>query len=288
MNPASSGAIEEIVARCLVDPAFLDSVRADPDSALAAYPLDAQARAAFRTADLARLRQFSGFIGKIQHNFLWDSFPATRQLLRRHGIEHEVFAHYRRLQLAPGSRAAALPEKVRLFLSFLEGYLVEGGRHPSLQAVMRHERAVWEVRQAAATRPQARASVREVSFAGLPWRRFARLVPVINGPLRIEAFDRDPVALTARVLEGRAETRARRGARLLVYWADPATQQLRTLAVESLPALMLSLVDGARSVGAVVAATRRRTLADAPPSAFRPFFEDSARTGLLCLMAKEA
>jgi hypothetical protein len=286
MTAAASGVVEEIVARCLVEPAFLDAVRADPAGALAAYDLADSDRAAFQAADFGRLRQFSGFIGKVQHNFLWESFPATRRLLRRHGIELEVFARYRGLQLEPETRAAGQDEKIRRFLSFLEDYLDGSGRYPALQTVMRHERAVWEIRRAASP-PAARCKgLRTKALARLPWREFARLVPGVNGVLRIETFNCDPVALTARVLEDRP-SRLRRRPRLMVYWLDRSTARLRTLAVETLPALLLSQVDGRRPIGAIVSVIRRRSLAEAPSSAFRPFFEDAARDGLISLVAKD-
>lgn len=291
MSATAPGVVEAIVARCLVEPAFLESVRADSAGALAAYALDDADRAAFRTADLGRLRQFSGFIGKVQHNFLWEAFPATRRLLRRHGIELEVFARYRGQQLAPQARAGAQDEKIRRFLSFLADYLAGSGRYPALHMVVRHERALWEIRQAALA-PAARRQgpgakgLPPKTLARLPWREFSRLVPAVNGALRIEAFDGDPVALTAAALEDAPPRRQRRRPRLLAYWADRSAARLRTLAVETLPALMLSQVDGRRAVGAIVAATRRQSLAGAPPSAFRPFFEDAAREGLIALAAK--
>ena len=105
--------------------------------------------------------------------------------------------------------------------------------------------------------------------------------------LRIEAFDGDPVALTAAALADASPRALRRRKRLLVYWADRPAARLRTLAVETLPALMLTQVDGRRPVGAIVAAIRRQSLAEAPPSAFRPFFEDAAREGLIVLAAKD-
>ena len=287
MTATAPGVVEAIVARCLVEPAFLEAVRADSAAALAAYALADADRAAFQTADLGRLRHFSGFIGKVQHNFLWESFPATRRLLRRHGIELEVFARYRGLQLAPESRSAGQNEKIRRFLSFLEDYLAGSGRYPSLQAVMRHERAIWEIRQAAAA-PSSRAEgLQTESLARLPWREFSRLVPCVDGVLRIETFDCDPVALTDRVLADAPPRRLRRRARLLVYWTDRSAAQLRTLTVETLPALLLSQVNGRRPVGSIVASIRRHSLAAAPPSAFRPFFEDAVGEGLISLAAKD-
>ena len=287
MSATAPGVVEAIVARCLVEPAFLDAVRADPAGALAAYDLGDADRAAFQVADFGRLRQFSGFIGKVQHNFLWESFPATRRLLRRHGMELEVFARYRGFQLAPETRSAGQNEKIRRFLSFLENHLADSGRYPSLRAVLRHERAIWEIRQAVTAPAPRRAGLGLAALASLPWREFSRLIPGVNGALRIEAFDCDPVALTARVLEDCPEHRLRRRPRLLVYWADRSSDRLRTLTVEKLAALLLSQVDGHRRAGSIVAAIRRQGLAEVPPSAFRPFFEDAARDGLISLAAKD-
>ena len=281
------GVVEAIVARCLVEPAFLEAVRARTPRALAAYALADADRAAFQTADLGRLRHFSG-ISSARFSTISCGIVSRQPdgCCGRHGIELEVFARYRGLQLAPESRSAGQDEKIRRFLSFLEDYLAGSGRYPSLQAVMRHERAIWEIRQAAAA-PSSRAEGLQTECSHACRGGITRLVPRVDGVLRIETFDCDPVALTDRVLADAPPRRLRRRARLLVYWTDRSAAQLRTLTVETLPALLLSQVNGRRPVGSIVASIRRHSLAAAPPSAFRPFFEDAVGEGLISLAAKD-
>jgi hypothetical protein len=108
-----------------------------------------------------------------------------------------------------------------------------------------------------------------------------RLVPKLDGPLRIEAYDCDPAAIVNQVIEGTFAGSAAGITRLFAIRADADGRTIQSFEIDELPALVLHCIDGKRSVGAVVAAARRRSLQATPPRAFRGFFEDAVTAGLI-------
>src|SRR5207253_2578068 len=124
----------------------------------------------FERTDFQRIRQFSGFIGKIQHNFLWDFFPATRRLLTHYNIELDVFAEYRSVQLSPELRSQKQSEKIRRFLAYLSDYLVKYPSYRVLASVIRYEQAIWELRQQTDSKVSPPARTAD-DLAALPWPR---------------------------------------------------------------------------------------------------------------------
>jgi hypothetical protein len=285
---AHDHAIEAVLARCLVEPAFLEAMRDDSAAALNPYGLDPEAEASIRTSDFGRIRRFSGFIGKVQHNHLWDSFPATRSLLCFYGIELDVFADYRSVQLSPEVRTADRDGRTRCFLEFLENHPA-AREYAGIAEVLRHERALWEVRMAcSAVTRQDSSSLRGEDISSLGWREFLRLVPRPPGPVRIASFAFDPALLAAQVCAGEFRgSPPAAGARVLAYIGERHTAQLRVLEIDALTALVLSKLDGRRRVRAVIAAVRHAGVANAPPLAFRDFFESAAASGLIQLCRQE-
>ena len=274
--------IQEILARCLTEPPFLDRLIADGETALTEYRLDADTRAAFARTDLRRLRRFSGFIGKVQHNHLWDHFPVTRLLLQRYHIEIDVFAEYRAIQLSAELRAEGSSEKIRRFATYLSRYAARKPEFAGLHTAVRFERACWELRQsmaAAADRPAPGHLVD--APASLSWRAFQRGIPKPVGPLRIESFDCDPSRLVAAILNGTLSSNSRPPSRLFVLQLNPRDSLLKIMEVEELTALLLSAIDGQRNVRSIISRIRRRALAATPPLAFRSFFEQVAIADLI-------
>ena len=121
--------VETLVARCLTDPSYLEGLKAGP-AGMMPHP------------DLERLRLFSGFICKVQHNDLCDDLPGTRQLMHRYRIELGVFCDYRVVLAGRNGNKMRREEKIREFAGFLEDR-IRTGRHPDcpgLLEVLRHER----------------------------------------------------------------------------------------------------------------------------------------------------
>jgi hypothetical protein len=274
MTELSDFPVEEILARCLTDPSFLTLLSTDRDAALRDYPLDARTRADFDHIDVRRLRRFSGFIGKVQHNYLWEVFPATRRLLKQSGREIDVFADYRAVQLSPSLRTESQSAKIRSFAAYLSNYAVQNPGCAGLATAIRYEHICWELHQSVAVY-RSRPSLSAADIATSPWPEFLRLVPAAKGPLRIESFDCDPSRLVSRVLEGTFTGASVGKPDVFVLRLDPDSLLLQTVAIDELTALLLSCIDDKRSVRAVIAAARRRALATTPPQAFRAFFEDA-------------
>ncbi|MDJ0853099.1 MAG: hypothetical protein QNK04_32425 [Myxococcota bacterium] len=275
------GAVESIVARCLVDPGFLASLRRG-DDVLAPYGLDDDERAALRTADFERIRNFSGFIGKVQHNHLWESFPGTRRLLEDHGVEIDVFAGFREEQLRL-RRTSDRAARTLAFVDFLERLVAispeSGDGIPGLSDVLRHERFCWEI---ARERGQHGRGERRPSAppAALPWPELRRRIPVALGGHRVGVFRRDPCVATERARAGQA-LQAPAAPFVLLYRADPHRGSLQILEIDPTSASVLEQVNGLRSVRTVIERARRSGRLGVPPSGFREFFEAAASEGLL-------
>src|SRR5947199_10036579 len=109
------GPIEEIIARCLLDPSFLASLHQNPAETLESYGLEESVRQQIESADFDKIQRFSGFISKIQHNHLWESFPTTRQLLRFYELELEIFTAYRPYQLSAEVSMGSREQRTRSF-----------------------------------------------------------------------------------------------------------------------------------------------------------------------------
>jgi len=280
------GAVEEVIARCLLEPDFADSLRQTPARTLHPYLFDKQTREQIESADLDKILQFAGFINKVQHNHLWEFFPATRKMLCYYGIELEVFTAYR-ARVSPQLRASGLDAKTRSFLEFLEHYLADKkGRYPGLSEVLRHERNIWEVSLTVIA-----AAGREVLpgalLSSLKWKTFQQLVPCINRPLRICTFAVDPEKITAEVKRGTFGGLVERTEpTLFAYTLDRSRRSVVVLKPDHLTVDLLSRINGKRSVAAVIATARREGLIDVPPLDFREFFEQAAQSEHIWLYTK--
>jgi len=256
--------MEALIARCLTDPCFLESAIEDP--ATVSSHLNETLRAAAMQMDFQKLWRFSGFIGKVQHNYLWEHFPMTRKLLWKLSIEHDVFGKYRKVQLSPSHGMLDRPSKVRCFAEFLDGYTA-GAKDLPLRSVFLHERIVWELRTAG-DGPVSQAGESETIRT---YAEFARRVPAIASNVRVASFVYDPL---------RAAPNMRRKRTTLAYAKD-GDGKVRVLIPDALSAVVLSAVDGGLSVRSLVARIRGTGFREIPPSAFRSFFEQAAGAGLI-------
>jgi hypothetical protein len=260
--------MEALIARCLTDPCFLESAIQNP--AAVSGQLNDALRAAALQMDFQKLWRFSGFIGKVQHNYLWEHFPMTRRLLWKLSIEHDVFGKYRKVQLSPSHGTLDRPSKVRRFAEFFVEFLDEytaGARDLPLRSVFLHERIVWELRTAGDGPTSQAGESRTVRT----WAEFARGVPAIASNVRVASFAYDPL---------RAAPNMRRNRTTLAYVKD-SDGKVRVLVPDPLSAVVLSAIDGGRSVGSLVARIRRAGFREISPPAFRPLFEQAAGAGLI-------
>ena len=278
---ASAPTVEALVARCLTDPVFLEAAVQDTEMALAGIPESVRREA--EGLDFRKLWRFSGFIGKVQHNYLWEQFPATRRLLWRRGIEHTVFGQYRKQQLDPIHAPADRPGRIAKFVSFFSDYLLES-RDELARTVFTHERILWELRSRRSDDMRTRAG--SPSAGDLNWRDLQRLVPGLSANVHVARFAHSPEQAIACVLKGDDPiVRVRRKRIALIYRLDDA-REVRISEVDAVSAALLTAVRGTETVQQLIARIRRAGLQDLPPRAFRGVFEEAARAGILQLEAR--
>ncbi|MEU8547243.1 hypothetical protein AB0C81_09635 [Streptomyces roseoverticillatus] len=256
--------MNSVVARCLLDPGYLDRLARDPHGELAALPAGEETRLAIGTLDVGRVRLFAGFVTKVQHNDLWDTFPLTRALLRHYGTEIETFADYRAhyVELCRAGKPSRA-EKATRFLTFLESRLRAAARTdcPGLLDVLIHERLQWEVTQEVLGRghrfsDQGRSvhhDVREAALSDSPDQCAVAACDV----LRVAALDHDPTEIAARLQDG-GSALAHLAPKVLCfcYWGRKSEQTVSVLTVDAATAAVLSAVDGHRTVDDVLDESR--------------------------------
>jgi hypothetical protein len=273
----SNSVIQSILARCIVDPPFLDRLVVAPLEALHGYDLDHKTRAQFAELDVHRLRGFAGLVTRVQNNGLWQDFSATRSLLVHHGLDLEVFAAYcPQHQHTRSEGKLGRDEQTRRFLAFLHDWIAPR-EIPCLADVLAHETFVWDVRRSFAGAPPSSPHA-----TGLPAARLADLVPAVQGVLRVRAFLHDPAAIV-RALEAGTYTPERLSHRLrwLAYWGDAATGTLRVLELDMPIAHLLEDIDGRRNLRTLARRASRRAALALAPAHFRPFLANAVSTGLL-------
>lgn len=286
----SNRVVTSVLARCLLDSTFLDSLAADSRVALRDYDLGPDLRAMVESLDVDRVRWFAAFIAKVQHNFLWEAFPQTVRALKLHGIELEVFAAYLPLHLELRRRGdAGKEEKIGSFLSFLRDHL-GAGREPassSVLDVLAHEEAEWNVRCAiAACSPAATPAGPPSSYRSLALRR---LVPAVRGALRVVRFGWDPTLVIAGLTRGRREpSRAAWRPHHAAYWGDLDSQSLRVFELDAVSAALLAEVDGRRSLRTVACRAAKAVGAMPAATATRALFAELADQGVVSLAVRRA
>jgi hypothetical protein len=266
--------VESLIARCLLDADFLRDAGADPVKAAADRNLSPDASAYLEALDVARVRQFAGFITKVQHNHLWESTPYTRALLKHYGAEIETFATYHGRHLQLRADRASRTEKDDAFFAFLDEYAAARKELRGLRDILRHERILLELeglRQGLAEMPTV-----------VPRTPFATRVPVVRGALRVACFDCHPLEIAATVNRGAlASNGVAHWHVTLVYSAQSPTRDLVVLEVDDLTAAVLAAVDGERTIRAVTEHVAGRTATDALVSRLRPVFDAATNAGLL-------
>jgi hypothetical protein len=282
----STASINSVLARCLVEPHFLDRLAADPAGALSQYDLDRQTRSEFLELDPARIRKLAGFITAVQNNQLWEMLPATRSLLKHFGMEVEIFSRYREthqnLRSTPG---VSREEKIFRFLQFLAAEL-EASNSPRLHElcnVFLHERLRWQAGCSLTRCPvDSRGPVVEED------RDTSMLYPVFVGWFRVGRFSADPLGIESQVLEGNFAGGSPSGsARLIGYWGDPVTRCVRLLDLDAPSAALLDLVDGRRTVRLIVQEIGHlQEFAIDLPDVWQ-FLWNASRTGFLRLVSRD-
>lgn len=280
----TDGVVETIIARCLIDHDFIDTLRRNPEKVFNEYRLEPEVRREIESIDIEKIRQFSGFIGKIQHNYLWEFFSGTRLLLRYYNIESDVFVAYRKPQLSL-LKTSSRTEKIRSFVNFLKTYLscnqglVNSCR--GLLEVLQHEEIVWKL---TCIEPQI---IDEVNILPktIDWKTLQSAIVRINGEMFIQSYDFNPGVIISQVKEHAFNgVLPKKKSRLFTYWKASNSKDIHLLNLDKFSVHILSKINNKRSIRAVIDNARRSGLQNIMPLAFRDFFEQvsNARIIYLC------
>lgn len=246
--------VHHLMARCIVDGPFLEALRNDPETALAAYGLDAATALSFR-AMAPRIGQYAGLVTAVQNNGLWQHIPWTQKLLKHHDLHLRAFTAF----IAPhralrARRGVSRHETTVAFLDFLDGKLATDPDfdRPMLADLFAHERTFWAMQrgQAASSTPDR---------------------------LRAAVYETDPLAVIAWLRAGGAPPPDVPTG--LGYWIEPGSGLFRVLKLTPAAAALLAIVvaggDPAQALDAIGAerASERREA--------RAFLDDCRARGLL-------
>lgn len=285
-----SATINSILARCIVDTAFLNQLASDPATALRAYALDPQIYSDFLKLDVARLRHFAGLVTKVQNNGLWEHFPHTRTLLNYYRLDLEVFTEYRDTHLQNRQAQLSRNQQIERFLSFLRKQLEpDYPRYPALREILLHEQLTWELRISFSTGMHRPTAMRRSDISALNYAMFMKLIPIKPDLLRIERFSYDPLEIISKLTQEKFNSRAlKEKPRWLGYWADGSSEQLRILELDQHVAMLLKEIDGCRSIRSLVRRAMKHSEAAVRPSEFRPFISLAFAEGLLATPANNS
>jgi hypothetical protein len=277
--------VNTVVARCLLEPGYLERFEADPGAEVARLDVDAPLRHDLSALDCGRVRRFAGFISKVQHNDLWDSFPYTRALLKHYGAELDTFATYRREHLILGlAGRPSTDTKTRSFLSFLERRLeaAPAYRFRGLLDVLRHERLLWEVAlelsELAGRTPSADQEPAPVTSPS-GW------IVAPFDVLRVAALSYHPLEVISALEAGSDQlAHVRPSSVCLCYWGRVDGESVSVLEVDALTATVLAAADGRRTARDVIRHTQEALEGEVRAAEVQPVLGAAVDRGLLRLV----
>jgi hypothetical protein len=190
------------------------------------------------------LKYFSGFIAKVQHNFLWNDFMLTRKMLIRQQIEIEVFTAYlAQHQNNKRNKIAELNKKINLFVSFLKNYLQHRNqrRYRLVYNILLHEEAMFALKlQSNLHNP--------LEFSDLPTPKISsNRRPVLCGAVRQVMMCVPPQSI-AECFKENTDKLLRVRRRSYCYWYDPYTQSFRILEIPVIVRRVLNVIDNKKKV----------------------------------------
>lgn len=253
----TTAAVQHFLARCVVDPPFLELARSDLQRALSGLDLTGQERREFLGLDLNRVRTFAGFVTKVQNNTLWHTFPYTRLLVDHYGLDLDLFSAYQAQHQCDRTDRVDRTQRTRHFAAFFPGWLASIGttHYPGLLDLFQHERIWFEQRLALQASLPDQGRPIDPALLDQEGRAADSLVPWIRGLLLIESFDHDPAhVIQALQTGGPALADLTALPRLLAYWGDRDSLQLRIFEVDVHLCELLGRVDGGHTVGQLLPA----------------------------------
>jgi hypothetical protein len=238
--------VTAILAAYLVDPAFTTAFDANPRNAVLSLGGSAELAHEVSAIDLDRLQAFRGLITKVQHNFLWSTFPLTLRQLRHRRLDQPLFTALATTHL--GLRQQGVRDvraRVSVFVDFAADFLRRAGRRGALECslLLAHEDCLRQIND-----PYESPMGGDVHA----YRVTPRSIPVLLGRLCVRTFPASPLPLVNAVSAGKRVPPVRLKAPDIAYWNANDGQDARVFAVTDLTPRLLAAVDGRRSVGQVV------------------------------------
>jgi hypothetical protein len=232
--------IQSVLARSIMDIDFMN--------ALAGKAKKKKAEEHIFNASVKGLKYFSGFIAKVQHNFLWNDFMLTRKMLIRQKIELEVFTAY--LPEHQNNKRNKIPgekEKIMRFVSFLKNYLEQRPqrRYRLVYNVLLHEEAMFILKQHSD----------DVAFAAatgmLPRKILFAHRPVLSGAVHHVWLTVPPPRMND-LFKKNGEGLLQRRRRYYCYWYDPGSSAIRILEIPVVIRRVLTVIDNKKKVKDIV------------------------------------
>lgn len=232
--------VQAVMAAGIEQPRLLVRWRAQPERlrALGVDPAE---------IDLDVLAKFSGLGVKVRHNPLRAHYPLSFRLMSATAMEIAMFsayAEFRSLRRLPW--AAAMPDRARDLLDFLDGWLDDDDSvHARLRDALRYEDAIarlgpWHV-------AADNVGVDAGDDVVLPD------VPRLLGSVRLHEFGCDPRVLAAALHASVPDLDAVPDeSHALCFWRSPDADDVSVLDLDALGFHLLARIDGRRSVPALV------------------------------------
>ncbi len=275
----TSSAVQQFLARCVVDPPFLKLAREDLDIALAGFDLTAQERRDFLDLDLGRVRTFAGLVTKVQNNGLWQIFPHTRLLVDHYGLDLDLFSAYQENHQRDRANQIDRIERIRHFAVFFGQWFdsFDATSYPCLRDVFQHEHLWFEQRHSLRREERLPARTRD-SLIHSNDEVVDRCIPALRGVVLTAFFRYNPASVIHRLeLDPATLAGLAPQPRYLTYWGDRDSLRMRIFEVD--PALrgFLNGVDGRRLLGELL------PVAEPLRSGLRQAVRDMALTGMIAL-----
>jgi hypothetical protein len=248
----TSAAVQQFLARCVVDPPFLQKAREDLEKAISGLDLTSPERRDFLTLDLDRLSTFVGLITKVQNNGLWQTFPQTRLLVDQYGLDLDLFSSYHAQHQCDRADQTGRTNRAQHFAAFFPSWLASIGasRYPGLLDLFQHERLCFEQRLALQAETPEAAPNSNVALFDQEEGVVDRLIPKVRDLLLIEFFHHDPGEIIhALETDRKALANLREIPRVLAYWGDRQSFRIRIFEVDPELHGLLGRVDGIHSLG---------------------------------------
>jgi len=265
MSPpvTANATIQAILARCIVEPAYLDELEVEQQLALSSV-ID---------LDFDRMRKFAGFITKVQNNHLWDFIPLTRALLRFYNLEIEIFSKFRSTH--QNLRSATKHDRigrVREFISFLAGEVANYQcAAPGLADAFSHECAYFHLRNDAT----CHSSSNQASYGG-NYQASDAIRPSVNGGIRVGYFDSDPLRIASLLSEGAFSPQKIVPFLLILgYWRPLGIDEIHVFQLSHPTAVVLSYIDGTRTIPEVITLAERTLAARIDVTEVEDFLQEA-------------